>query len=488
MPQKIRPADHVPLVCGSGDQSQDVFWKKDGNKTDAVLIKTFWTTELAGSLTRVDVVKAWSWSRLCGGTKSQWWWTRWMAGTTPVTARTGSTSTTPLFSSKWKKKRSSWRKCPRKKVSSGRTSVFEGWFGSHSSAAPPGFIHCSAPNYTGPFYCSWSRANTRSNAAVFLLKATRWDPYSSFLSTHQLVLYKWHLEQTVWPPQQEWAGNSLRGGRWWVRHSVSGRQLPVQRGTAPHRNHRPLTQLLPLGNLHQDLLHERHRWAIVFPSSWNNLQPILVVPPHRHPLLRHILLSVSLLSNPLSDARIGAQPAEERLQRVQLELPRLLGKALLLLRPQLPGQGGPPQPSLRQRRSSRTGKPEREPWIFPSFPATLHARLFSHRSTTQTTPSLKSTWRPRSTCSAWELRTSTPEGPIAPGATAGKCFPQRVCWLMEPWFFVVLTRSILLHLQSQQGGRELPTSLSRTKEMTLSLAFIGTVFRLVQYLFIPFGF
>lgn len=51
--------------------------------------------------------------------------------------------------------------------------AFEGWFGSNISAAPPGFIQCSAPNYTGPFYCSWSRAATRSNAAVFLLKAAR---------------------------------------------------------------------------------------------------------------------------------------------------------------------------------------------------------------------------------------------------------------------------------------------------------------------------
>lgn len=131
-------------------------------------------------------LKAWSWSRPCGGTKSRWWWTRWMAGTTPVTARTDSTSTTPLFSSKWKQKRSSWRKCPRKKVKfrgdECAIRAFEGWFGSTSSAAPPGFIQCSAPNYTGPFYCSWSRAATRSNAAVFLLNATRWDPYSSFLS------------------------------------------------------------------------------------------------------------------------------------------------------------------------------------------------------------------------------------------------------------------------------------------------------------------
>lgn len=51
--------------------------------------------------------------------------------------------------------------------------AFEGWFGSNSSAAPPGYIQCSAPNYTGPFYCSWSRVATRSNAAVLLLKATR---------------------------------------------------------------------------------------------------------------------------------------------------------------------------------------------------------------------------------------------------------------------------------------------------------------------------
>lgn len=186
-------------------------------------------------------------------------------------------------------------------------------------------------------------------------------------------------------PQQERAGNSLRGGCRWIRHSVSGRQLPVQRGRAPHRPHHPHAQLLPLGNLQQDLLHERHRWAPVFPSGWKNLQPILVVPPPPPPFPCHILLSVSLLSNPLSEARSGAQPAEERRQRVQLELPRLLGKALLLLRPQLPGQGGPPQPLLRQRRSSRTGKPEREPWAF-QFPSDASRRpLFTQVNDTDDT-------------------------------------------------------------------------------------------------------
>lgn len=36
-----------------------------------------------------------------------------------------------------------------------------------------GHIHCSAPNYNGSFHCTWTRTESRSNAAVLLVKASR---------------------------------------------------------------------------------------------------------------------------------------------------------------------------------------------------------------------------------------------------------------------------------------------------------------------------
>ncbi|KAM9348873.1 interleukin-12 subunit beta [Symphorus nematophorus] len=36
-----------------------------------------------------------------------------------------------------------------------------------------GHIHCSAPNYSGSFHCTWTRTESRSNAAVLLVKAER---------------------------------------------------------------------------------------------------------------------------------------------------------------------------------------------------------------------------------------------------------------------------------------------------------------------------
>lgn len=69
----------------------------------------------------------------------------------------------------------------------------------------------------------------------------------------------------------------------------------------------------------------------------------------------YLHVSVALLPHPahcftslilLSEAGGAVQPAEGQHKGVQLELPRLLGEALLLLRPELPVQGGPPQPPL----------------------------------------------------------------------------------------------------------------------------------------------
>lgn len=62
---------------------------------------------------------------------------------------------------------------------------------------------------------------------------------------------------------------------------------------------------------------------------------------------------------------------------------------------------------------------------------------------------------------------------------------------MEPTLFILLTRSLLLHLQSDQGGSELPTSLIFTEEMALSLIFIETlldVYSIYFYLFTCFFF
>eukprot|EP00064_Thunnus_orientalis_P012876 superscaffoldBa00002025_g12912 len=36
-----------------------------------------------------------------------------------------------------------------------------------------GHIHCSAPNYRGSFHCTWTRTESRSSAAVLLVKAER---------------------------------------------------------------------------------------------------------------------------------------------------------------------------------------------------------------------------------------------------------------------------------------------------------------------------
>lgn len=69
----------------------------------------------------------------------------------------------------------------------------------------------------------------------------------------------------------------------------------------------------------------------------------------------YLHVSVALLPHPahcftslilLSEARGAVQPAEGRRKGVQLELPRLLGEALLLLRPELPVEVGPPQSPL----------------------------------------------------------------------------------------------------------------------------------------------
>ncbi|KAM7374551.1 hypothetical protein PAMP_007199 [Pampus punctatissimus] len=36
-----------------------------------------------------------------------------------------------------------------------------------------GYIHCSAHNYKGPFHCTWTKTQSRSNAAVLMVKAER---------------------------------------------------------------------------------------------------------------------------------------------------------------------------------------------------------------------------------------------------------------------------------------------------------------------------
>lgn len=105
-------------------------------------------------------------------------------------------------------------------------------------------------------------------------------------------------------------------------------------------------------------------------SVHENSQPVLVAvvshPAHRF-----------TSADPLSEAGSAAQPAEERRQRVQLELSRLLGKALLLLRPDLPGQGGPPHTLLRQRRSHPGKRSQSDGYFsFEVVAATLQAASF----------------------------------------------------------------------------------------------------------------
>lgn len=39
VPPEVRTEEHVPLVCGRDDQTQDVFWKKDGNRSGAGYLK-----------------------------------------------------------------------------------------------------------------------------------------------------------------------------------------------------------------------------------------------------------------------------------------------------------------------------------------------------------------------------------------------------------------------------------------------------------------
>lgn len=122
----------------------------------------------------------------------------------------------------------------------------------------------------------------------------------------------------------------------------------------------------------------------------------------------YLHVSVALLPHPadcftsfilLSKAGSAAQPADGQHKRVQLELPRLLGKALLLLRPELPGQGGPPQTPLQQR-CSHIGKRHRRVKYSGFELFTTWRGLCSCRRTPQMTPSLKPMSKLRSTCSA----------------------------------------------------------------------------------------
>lgn len=93
------------------------------------------------------------------------------------------------------------------------------------------------------------------------------DTFILLFWAHQVVIEMTFRTNRL-TPLQERAEDSLCAGCWWIRHSVSRRQLRVQRGTASHHPHRPHTQLLPFGNLHEDLLHERHWWVLVFRTSW----------------------------------------------------------------------------------------------------------------------------------------------------------------------------------------------------------------------------
>lgn len=172
VPPELRTEERVPLVCGGDDRTQDVFWKKDGDGP--------------GGLGAVNYLRRGADPCLCF---------RHGAGAAPageprqgpgggdgrrklhLPPRTGWTVPQPhryFHPTGLREEGHPEGEIPLgRHVQEGRTRVFECCGGSKSSSAPPGYIHCSGPNYNGTFHCSWTRAALRSNAAVLLFQATR---------------------------------------------------------------------------------------------------------------------------------------------------------------------------------------------------------------------------------------------------------------------------------------------------------------------------
>nr|AAR25677.1 class I helical cytokine receptor member 14 [Tetraodon nigroviridis] len=123
VPHKVRTEDHVPLVCRNDNQTQAVFWKKDG-----VELKP----PLQGNQVTVVVEEVDGGNYSCHSSDGQY------------------LNHTVIFVH-----------VETEKVILREISPEEG------------YIQCSVPNYSGPFRCSWSRTASRSNAAVLLLNATR---------------------------------------------------------------------------------------------------------------------------------------------------------------------------------------------------------------------------------------------------------------------------------------------------------------------------
>lgn len=322
--------------------------------------------------------QAWSSAQLFRGTRSRSWWWRWMEETTRATAtQMESTSTTPWSWSNWSEAAgvSSWRRNPPKASGAGwwRLGAKVQWYlallswicdpvkevlqnpmdmdadgaemqSVNFDSASPGYIHCSADNYNGSFHCSWTRTSIRSTAKVLLVKAKRWgDNYwnrwlVSVGAPHWLICLS---------PLQAPGPNPIWAGRQRIRGELPGCQLPVRRRAAPHHPHAAHTQLLSLGGLHSGFLPERH-WSVtgigVALHAWGVLCG-----------LHSCFLSISTfpynhtLSAASSEACQAAQPQHQRWQGLHLELPWLLGEALLLLWPAVPGQGGPKWTHLWQQ-------------------------------------------------------------------------------------------------------------------------------------------
>ncbi|XP_003971100.3 interleukin-12 subunit beta [Takifugu rubripes] len=125
VPHRGRTEEEVPLVCGRDNLTQDVFWKKDGMELNP---------PLKGN--RITVLV----EEMEGGNYS-----------CHLSPGGQYLNHTIIFI----------------QLDSEERVILK------EKSPEEGHIHCSAPNYTGPFRCSWTRADSRSNAAVLLLQATR---------------------------------------------------------------------------------------------------------------------------------------------------------------------------------------------------------------------------------------------------------------------------------------------------------------------------
>ncbi|XP_035761327.1 interleukin-12 subunit beta [Neolamprologus brichardi] len=115
---------HVPLTCGEAFQNEPVFWKKNGQELNP---------PLQGNQVQVLVEEMKGGNYTCHLSPSGEYLNH-----TMILIQLNPDN---------------------------RTVILENREGGH--------IHCSAPNYTGFFHCSWKRTALRSDASVVLVKAER---------------------------------------------------------------------------------------------------------------------------------------------------------------------------------------------------------------------------------------------------------------------------------------------------------------------------